>query len=69
MLLYEGLDEGGGGGGSGIHLSLKCLPIIHLIKMFCIFIIKNPLSIGILLSQLRLIIQILYPSGWSQTTY
>ena len=27
----EGLD---GGGGSGIHYSLKNLPIIHLIKIF-----------------------------------
>ena len=25
---------GGGGGGSGIHYSLKIKPIIHLIKIF-----------------------------------
>ena len=29
--MYEGMD--GGGGGSGIHYSLKILPIIHLIKI------------------------------------
>ena len=29
--INEGLD--GGGGGSGIHYSLKNLPIIHLIKI------------------------------------
>ena len=40
-LLYSGAlthtSEGlvGGGGGSGIHYSLKILPIIHLIKIFC----------------------------------
>ena len=28
--MYEGLD---GGGGSGIHYSLKINPIIHLIKI------------------------------------
>ena len=35
FFLYEGLDGGGGGGGgrSGIHYSLKILPIIHLIKI------------------------------------
>ena len=35
LALNEGLDGGGGGvGGSGIHYSLKNLPIIHLIKIF-----------------------------------
>ena len=33
MHVHEGLD-GGGGGGSGIHYSLKDYPIIHLIKIF-----------------------------------
>ena len=31
--LHEGVD-----GGSGIHYSLKILPIIHLIKFYCLFI-------------------------------
>ena len=31
--VYEGLDGGRGGGGSGIHYSLKIQPIIHLIKI------------------------------------
>ena len=40
--VYEGLD--GVGGGSGIHYSLKVLPIIHLIKFFWLFIKKRPIS-------------------------
>ena len=31
----------GGGGGPGIHYSLKKLPIIHLIKIFGLFIKIN----------------------------
>ena len=32
-----------GGGGSGIHYSLKIKPIIHLIKLLGLFIIIRPI--------------------------
>ena len=36
---------GGGGGGSGIHFSLKLLPIIHLFKIFAYSFKSIPLFI------------------------